>query len=367
MQRKLEKILYIGFFDEKVTRSVKFIDLLINKNVKIIKFKFSREERFLFLKRLKKIFNTILKEKIDAIIYFSDFFSPLIFFIKLLSKIKHVPFVNKFDISGLYYKLDRNCNKISYFQYLKSFIFDKVELTLADAIVFLTNAQLNHFQKRFNIHKKKCFSLYLGTNESIFYPRKKKKSMESPIIVGYWGSYIPLHGVKYIIEAARLLKNDKNIKFLMLGKGPTFNYAVNQKERYSLENIDILGFLPFNEFIENISKIDISLGIFGNSEKANWCITNKVYEAIAMGFPVITRISSATRELFENKENVILCKPADPKSLSQAIIKLASNKNLREKVGLNAQILFSKKCSDSKLGNDLYFLIERLIYRNNTR
>ncbi|MFX1308510.1 MAG: glycosyltransferase [Promethearchaeota archaeon] len=366
MSRNLKKILYIGFYNQKITRSVKFIDLLTKKNVKVIKFKFSNRERFFFLKRLKKVFNIILKERIDAIIYFSDFFSPLIFFIKLLSKIKCVPLVNKFDISGLYYKLDRNYNKLGYFQYLKSFIFDKLELSLSNAIVFLTNAQLNYFQKRFNIKKKKCFKLYLGTNESIFYPRKLKKSTELPIIIGYWGSYIPLHGVKYIIEAARLLKANESIKFIMLGKGPTYNYAINLKETYNLDNIDILGFLPFKEFIEKISTIDISLGIFGNSAKANWCITNKVYEAIAMGFPVITRISSATLELFENKDNIILCKPADPKSLSQAIIKLASNKNLREKVGLNAHLLFRNKCSDSKLGNELYLLMKKLINRSNT-
>lgn len=365
MQSNLKKILYIGFYDEKVSRSVKFAYLLSKKNVEVIKYQFTKRERIFFLKKFKRIFHRILKVKIDAIIYFSDFFSPLIFFVKLLAKIKSIPLINKFDISGLYFKLDRNYNRISIAQYLKSYFFDKIELYLSDMIFFLTSAQLNYFQKRFNVKKKKCYKMYLGTNESIFYPRKKEKEFEFPIIVGYWGSYIPLHGVECIVGAAKILKDDENIKFVMMGRGAKLNYVISQKEKYKLDNINILGFLPFKEFIDNISKIDISLGIFGNSEKSNWCVTNKVYEALAMGLPVITRLSLANLELFGKEQNIYFCKPTDPRSLSNAIHKLAYNRSIREKIGKKGYSTFIKKCSDSVLSNELYFSIENYLKSRN--
>ncbi len=365
MRSSLEKIIYIGFYNENVSRSVKFANLLLKKNVEVIKYQLTKRERFFFLKKFKRVFHRILKERIDAIIYFSDFFSPIILFLKLLTKLKRIPLINKFDISGLYFKLDRNYNKISTFQYLKSYFYDKIELFLSDMIFFLTQAQLNHFQKRFNVKKRKCYSMYLGTNESIFYPRKKEKRFEYPIIVGYWGSYIPIHGVEYIVEAAKILKDDENIKFLMMGRGSKLDHIIRQKEKYNLSNLNILGFLPFKEFMENMSKIDISLGIFGNSKKSNWCVTNKVYEALGMGLPVITRLSSANLELFGKEQNIYFCKPADPRSLSNAIHKLAYNRVIREEIGKNGYNTFIKKCSDSVLSNELYFSIDNYLKGRN--
>ncbi len=353
MPKKLKNVLYIGYYNEKNPRSVKIINLLKQKSVNVIEFPFKVNEKKYIIKKFLKNFKKLTRLDIDAIIYFCDFFSILIFFVKLLSAIKRIPLISKFDISGLYHKLDRNNNKINSYQFLKSFLLDKIQFILPNFIYFLTNAQISHFHKRFNFSRKKCKRLFMGADESLFYPRKNKKKSLFPIVVGYWGTYIPFHGVQHIIEAAKLLKEDKNIKFVMIGKGQKYAQAVKLKETYNLENIEILGYLPLEEFFNQICKINISLGIYGNLPKATWCVTNKVYEAIAMGLPVITRISPANLELFTHRKNVFLCKPANPKSLARAISKLAYDKKLREKIGKNSVKLFKKKCSDQILAEEL--------------
>lgn len=354
MTKKLKRVLCIGDYYTNIGRSNQFDVLLEKQNIKVIKMKFKSTDKIFIIKEFFKNFKKLRNLDYDLIIYFSFPFSILIFLVKLLSIIKKVPIVNNFDISRLNFKFDRNFDKwIGFTTFVKYFIADKIDFLLSNKIYCITSAQIEQFHKRFNISKKKCEKIFIGADESLFYPRDKNKNSESPLIIGFWGSFIPLHGIQYIIEAAKLLKNEKNIKFVMIGEGQTYNDAVKLKEKYKIENIEFLGYLPLNEFITQLSKIDISLGTFGGTKKSSWCITNKVFESIAMGLPVITQINPANLELFTHKKNIFFSKPEDPKSLSKAILELTNNKKLREKISKNGYKLFREKCSDLVLGKEL--------------
>ena len=129
---------------------------------------------------------------------------------------------------------------------------------------------------------------------------------EETYLILFWGKMIPLQGVPYIQKAAELLQG-KQIEIRILGDPP----------------------IPYDELPAIIRKADICLGIFGDTDKAMRVIPNKVYEAIAMGKPVISGDSPAIRELFTDRKNILFCKMADPKDLADKIIELKNNNALR--------------------------------------
>jgi hypothetical protein len=64
-----------------------------------------------------------------------------------------------------------------------------------------------------------------------------------------------------------------------------------------LLNVTFLSFIPVSQLPFHIQKADLVLGIFGDTEKSQRVVPNKVYEGLAMAKPVITGDSPASESL----------------------------------------------------------------------
>ena len=147
----------------------------------------------------------------------------------------------------------------------------------------------------------------------------------------FWGKGIPLQGVEYIKQARELLKREHTIVFRIIGEPPVAYEA-----------------LP-----AIIRTADICLGIFGDTDKAARVIPNKVYEAIAMKKPVISADTPAIRELFTDRENILLCKRADAQSLADSILELAGDAALRQHIAEGGYRLYQEHATPNKIGSQL--------------
>ena len=171
--------------------------------------------------------------------------------------------------------------------------------------------------------------------------------------VGFWGTYIPLHGIDYIIKAANLLKEERRITFSLLGRGQTYEKIIELAKSLNLENIEFLNMVPLHELPLFISGCDIGLGIFGKREKSSCVIPNKIFEAIQMKIPIITSNTPAINELFTHRENIFLCQRANPKSLSDGILELVNNQDLRFKIADNAYQVYKDRTCLKCISDDL--------------
>jgi glycosyltransferase involved in cell wall biosynthesis len=198
--------------------------------------------------------------------------------------------------------------------------------------------------------------------DTIFAPiiNNKNKS-ENQFIVGFWGSFIPLQGIQYIIKAAKLLKDDSQIKFILIGKGQTYLHSYRLTKQLKLNNLEFKGFIPLKDLPHHIAEVDIGLGIFGNTPKAIQVIPNKVFEGSAMKLPMISCKSPAINELFTHNKNIYLCERANPESLAKAIRTLKYDEDLRRKIGENAYQLFQKYCSIEAIGKKLEHIFRNIL------
>lgn len=216
------------------------------------------------------------------------------------------------------------------------------------------------FVKTLKVSKNKIKVLHKGANEAIFYPRDYKKC-EEKYIIGWWGSFIPLHGISFIIEAANLLKNDYNIEFQIIGGGQLADDIKAQINKYHLKNVIMLPYIPQADLVNKIAIFDIVLGIFSPAPKAGRCVTNKVYEAMAMGKTIITEDSSANREIFIHKKNVYLVPAGNSVALGEAIKELINDDKLRTSIGVNAIKLYRNHFTIEKIEKELDDIINKRI------
>lgn len=196
---------------------------------------------------------------------------------------------------------------------------DSATLKLADYVIVDTNADARYFIGEFQSDKDKFETLYLEADRTIYYPREqhKREKLRDKFVVLYFGSILPLQGVDVVLDAIKLLQDNKDIFFQIIGPIPKkYNKPIQ-------DNVEYIDWLSQEELAEHIADADLCLaGHFnGEIDKAKRTIPGKAYIYTAMKKKSILGDNLANRELYkENEENVSFVEMGDAKNLSEKII-----------------------------------------------
>lgn len=218
------------------------------------------------------------------------------------------------------------------------YAFEWLATRAADLVVLDTAAHADYFGRRYALAPRKLASVFVGAEPEKFppLPPLAHKNPDEPLIVLFYGQFIPLHGIPTIIDAARQL-DDGSVRWVLIGKGQEEDAIRASLEHHPVQHLEWHPWVPYEELIDWIKRADVCLGIFSASEKAGQVIPNKVFQIISAGRPLVTRDSAAIRELFgPDVLGVKLVQPEDPTALIQA---LQSFKNQRKELeGINTYI-----------------------------
>lgn len=223
---------------------------------------------------------------------------------------------------------------------------------MSDLIIADTKLQEKHIHELFGVPYSKMRTVAIGADNSVYkYSPKVKKSEDFNVV--YYGLYTPLHGIEYILDAAEFCKKDKEIKFLMVGKGNTYEFCVNEAKKRKLTNIVFYPNMTEVDAFETLASADIFLGFLQKHPSVDRIIPNKVYQGLALGKAVITADAPVMRSVFTHKENIYLCAQADGKSLADGILELKENPQLLVSIAENGHRKFNATFTPKSIGRNL--------------
>ncbi len=177
------------------------------------------------------------------------------------------------------------------------FQVDRWSLRLADLVVLDTNTHIDYISDLLGIDRKKFVRVFVGADEDIFFPMEKPDRNDGLFRVLFYGKFIPLHGIGYILHAAKELEDDPSICFRIIGRGQLSDEIHALVAKLQLRNVEFIDWVPYEKLPEEIAAADLCLGIFGDTEKAQRVIPNKVFQALACSRPLLTLDTPAMREL----------------------------------------------------------------------
>ena len=242
------------------------------------------------------------------------------------------------------------------------FALDRWSFRLADMIVLDTDAHIDYISKKFAIDRSKFAQLFVGADEDVFAPEPGKQETP-PFVVLFVGKFIPLHGIPHIIAAAKLLEKEKDIHFEIVGSGQLAGQIMELYRQLKVKNISFTEWIPYERLAAKMARAHVCLGIFGEGGKARRVIPNKVFQGLAMGMPVITGDSPASRELLTHGQSAVLVPMADAEAIARAIRSLKEDRELREKISLGGREVFQRRCSTEALGTRLKALCQGTMSR----
>ncbi|MBI4872213.1 MAG: glycosyltransferase [Candidatus Riflebacteria bacterium] len=243
------------------------------------------------------------------------------------------------------------------------FMQDLIACRLASAILLDTQAHIDYFVQAFATPREKFHRLWVGSDDESL--RATTSPVKRPrFTVGFWGTFIPLQGIEFIVEAARILQaRAEPVDFILIGRGQTRGEIESQARRHPLPNLVFEEPVPYSELPELAASFDVCLGIFGATAKASRVIPNKVFEALALGRPTLTSESPAIREALVHGHDVWLCRPASAESLADAIVHLKSDGDLRARLACNGLATFRAKFSLEALTDELTRIVRQVLER----
>ena len=241
----------------------------------------------------------------------------------------------------------------------KNFLKDKRAFRYSDLIIADTESHKEYYCINFKLDPEKVVVIPVGVDTDMFFPIEKDAGSEK-VIVGFYGTFIPLHGIEKILLAANELKDEKNILFEIYGTGPLFNKIFRKAVTTGTPNVEFKGWVEYDNLNSIINNTDICLGIFGESLKTELVIPNKIYHYAACSKPIITRDTKGIREIFTHGKNIILSSN-DPSELASSIHRLASDPDLRNSIGSNAYSLVSGTYNEMIIADKLIKAFEKVI------
>ncbi|MDY0162976.1 glycosyltransferase family 4 protein [Desulfobotulus sp.] len=125
------------------------------------------------------------------------------------------------------------------------------------------------------------------------------------------------NGVIFFAKAAFYLKADENLRFILVGDGPEAEAVKGLLSQHFRDRFVMTGSLRHEKILPYYSAADFA--VLPSLMEAT---SISGLEAMAFGLPLVGTRVGGIPDLIEEGQTGLLCEPADPRSLAEAILRL---------------------------------------------
>ena len=211
---------------------------------------------------------------------------------------------------------------------------DRMSLRLADLVLADTRAGADWLALRFGVPRERIAVVPVGAEPARF-PATPPPA--GPPIALFYGKLAPLHGVATVLEAARA-PGVPPVR--LIGDGQLGLWLEGELARDTPAGLRWDRWVPYERLGAEVAAAAVCLGVFGTSDKAARVVPNKVWQAMAVGRPVITGDTPGVREVLEDGVSALLVPPGDARALAHALRRLGADAELRARMGAAAHAVY---------------------------
>jgi glycosyltransferase involved in cell wall biosynthesis len=241
-------------------------------------------------------------------------------------------------------------------------VMDWLAMRLASLVITDTNQNAEYLRSQLGVPPCKIHTVDVGADEGVFRPAWRTRDQADHLHVLFYGKMIPLHGVGSILGAIRMLDEagETDINFEIIGSGQQADLVTDFLKEYPQAPVVYRPCVAYPRLAQRIASADCVLGIFGSGSKAGRVVPNKVFQALAVGAPVITRDSPAVRDVLSDGVSALLVPPGDASALATAIQKMR-DPQLRARLGCRGHEAYQRRASDMALASEMSDILSRAL------
>lgn len=227
-------------------------------------------------------------------------------------------------------------------------LFDRISGQIyksCDQILVTSKSFIGYLSQKFAISKN-SFTYLPQYAEDLFENVASKAEAKKTIDFVFAGNIGTLQSVDTIIEAAELLKDNKQLLFHIVGGGIELASLQDEVKAKNLENVIFYGRRPVEEMPKFYSMADAMLVTLIGDPLLSLTLPGKVQSYMAAGKAIIGAIDGETKTIVEEAQCGFISKSGDSKALAESILRFSSlSDEDKESMGLKARIYYTDKFS----------------------
>lgn len=209
----------------------------------------------------------------------------------------------------------------------------------ADRIVTVGEGYRRRIHELYGIPMEKMSVLPNGVDPNLFRPGprdndvRREYGWDDRFVVLYLGTLGMAHALDKVLEAARLLRDDRRIVFAFVGEGAEKDALRRRAGELELPNVQFIDAQPKDRVPSFYAACDLGLVSLRRAAIFEDVLPSKIFEYLAMERPIVLSVGGDAKALVEAARAGVYVPPEDPEALAQAVRRLAATPERRALMG----------------------------------
>ena len=171
--------------------------------------------------------------------------------------------------------------------------------------------------------------LYFPQWAESLYSQKPDLNFQDPLIpndgfkIMFAGNIGSSQDFETIVESAKILTENKEITFLILGDGLMKKWAMEEVEKYKLTNFIFLGRKPMEMMPNYFSKADVMLMSLTDTDLFSITVPAKLQSYLASGKPILASMNGEGAEIVKDWKAGLTTPASNPERLAETILNIS--------------------------------------------
>ena len=172
-------------------------------------------------------------------------------------------------------------------------------------------------------------------------PAELSQALANSFSVVFAGNIGKAQAVEMIVETAALLRNEANIRLVLIGSGSMLNWVRDQKTLLNLDNLLLPGRYPAGVMPQVFEKASVLLVSLKNAGTLRYTVPSKIQAYLASGRPIIASIEGEGAKVVIEAGAGLTCEAENAVALAACIRRLhALTKEERNAMGHSGRNYF---------------------------
>ncbi|MBT4332413.1 MAG: glycosyltransferase family 4 protein, partial [Candidatus Cloacimonetes bacterium] len=212
--------------------------------------------------------------------------------------------------------------------------YQKRYTKLADKLILITNEAKIDYLSKYDLNSQKIAVIPnfvdLEDINSISFDTEILNKYKERFVVVYFGDTGLRRGTATIIQAANLLKEHKDIHFLIIGRSREDENLKRMINELDLTSIELKGWTPIIKAVSYIKASKIGLCPFLRNIHHDTTYANKMFQYMVYGKPIIVSDCTSQKNLIEKEECGSVFEAGNAEDLAKKILILKQNPRYKE-------------------------------------
>lgn len=236
----------------------------------------------------------------------------------------------------------------------------------ASETVVLGRCMRYHVQKTYQVLETKINVIPIPANVDQIVPLDKSTRFRADngldgFVVLYAGNFAQYQDFDTLLDAAVMLKDRSDIKFVFVGDGAKREDIASRIENEKLENVRLLPFVPEAQLCDLLASADASLVTLERGVEG-LAVPSKFYNIMASGRPTLACVprSCEVALVVESAQCGLHVDQENPRALADAVLELANNPKLAEQMGHNARRICEERYGLETISQQFYSIFQKV-------